>query len=192
MGILGIADEGVGRAKKKSALDHSEVVANALWRLLGVRLATAGCDDSRKNSTWRIGHVANAIDATTEANTLKPMNPNSLLNLSVSQLKKAAQLKEQIDALNDELLQLLGGEIPVPFVTAPRRGRPPGKRGGMSAAGRARIAAAARARWAKIKAAGGAANLGGSAAPKKKRTMSAAARAKIAAAQRARWARRKG
>jgi hypothetical protein len=116
------------------------------------------------------------------------MNTNPLLRLSVAQLKRAAELKEQIDALNGELLQLLGGEIPAPFVTAPRRGRPPGKRVGMSAAGRARIAAAARARWAKIKAAGGAANLGGSGGPKKKRTMSAAARAKIAAAQRARWA----
>jgi hypothetical protein len=114
---------------------------------------------------------------------------NPLLSLSVSQLKKAAQLKEQIDALNSELAQILGGEIAVPFVTAPKRGRPPGKRGGMSAAGRARIAAAARTRWAKIRAAGGAANLGGSAGPKKKRTMSAAARKKIAAAQKARWAR---
>jgi hypothetical protein len=117
------------------------------------------------------------------------MDTNSLLNLSVSQLNKAAQLKERIDALTDELAQILGGEVPVPLVTTPRRGRPPGKRGGMSAAGRARIAAAARARWAKIKAAGsGAANLGGAAGSKKKRTMSAAARAKIAAAQRARWA----
>lgn len=116
------------------------------------------------------------------------MSQNTLLMLSAEQLKRAAQIKEQIDALNGELVQILAGEIPVPFSTAPRRGRPPGKRGGMSAAGRARIAAAAKARWARIKATGGAANLGGSAAPKKKRTLSAAARAKIAAAQRARWA----
>lgn len=118
------------------------------------------------------------------------MNTNPLLNLTVSQLKKAADLKERIDALNNELAQILDGETPVPFTptATPRRGRPPGKRGGMSAAGRARIAAAARARWAKIKSAGGAANLGVAGAPKKKRTMSAAARAKIAAAARARWA----
>ena len=113
---------------------------------------------------------------------------NPLFNLTVSQLKKAADVKERIDALNAELSAILGGESTVPFNTAPRRGRPPGKRGGMSAAGRARIAEAQRARWARIKAAGGAANLGGAGAPKKKRTMSAAARAKIAAAQKARWA----
>ena len=116
-----------------------------------------------------------------------------MLNLTVAQLKKAADVKEKIDALNAELSALLGGAIPAPFVTAPtaRRGRPPGKRGGMSAAGKARIAAAARARWAKIKSGGGAANLDGPGAPKQKRTMSAAARAKIAAAARARWAKHK-
>jgi hypothetical protein len=58
-------------------------------------------------------------------------------------------------------------------------------RGTISSAGRARIAAAQKARWAKVKAK--------SAKPSvitmpKKRTLSAAARRKIAAAQRARWA----
>jgi hypothetical protein len=53
----------------------------------------------------------------------------------------------------------------------------------MSAAGRARIAAAARARWARFNAAAD------KAGRKPKRTMSRAARAKIAAAARARWAR---
>src|SRR2546429_8119416 len=58
----------------------------------------------------------------------------------------------------------------------------------ISAAGRARIAAAARARWAKVKGQQKVvpiahAGKGG------KRTMSAAARRKIAASQRARWAR---
>ena len=52
----------------------------------------------------------------------------------------------------------------------------------MSAAGRARIAAAQRARWAKVK------GKSGHAAKPKTRTLSAAARKKIAAAQRARWA----
>jgi hypothetical protein len=47
----------------------------------------------------------------------------------------------------------------------------------ISAAGRKRIAAAQRARWAKVKS---------KVAPK--RTMSASSRRKIAAAQRARWA----
>jgi hypothetical protein len=54
----------------------------------------------------------------------------------------------------------------------------------LSAAGRARIVAAQRARWAKVR--GGKQNV---VAMPKRRTMSAAARKKIAAAQRARWAR---
>ena len=61
-----------------------------------------------------------------------------------------------------------------------------GLRGTMSASGRRRIAAAQRARWAKVKAQ----NVIPIAKNPKpaKRTMSASARRKIAAAQRARWA----
>lgn len=61
-----------------------------------------------------------------------------------------------------------------------------GTRRKISAAGRARIAAAQRARWAKVRAKGGH-NQNVIRMPKKK-TMSAAARRKIAAAQKARWA----
>ena len=69
------------------------------------------------------------------------------------------------------------------------------KKGGISAAGRARIVAAQKARWAKIKAA----QAGNPAAAKpaatkpaaKKSVLSAAARAKIAAAVKARWAKAK-
>ncbi len=64
-------------------------------------------------------------------------------------------------------------------------GRKKGTQGRMSAAGRARIAAAQRARWAKVKAKS---NKGNLVTITKKRMMSAAARRKIAAAQRARWA----
>jgi len=116
------------------------------------------------------------------------MEMNPLLNLSVTQLKRAAQLKEQIDALNVELAQVLGGEIPIPFR------KDPGTRGGkrqMSEEGRRRIAEAARRRWAAVRAAKGGASNGSTTtigAPARKRTMSAAARKKIAAAQRARWA----
>jgi hypothetical protein len=53
---------------------------------------------------------------------------------------------------------------------------------GLSAAGRKRIAAAQRARWAKVR--GEKQNI----VTMAKRTMSASARARIAAAQRARWA----
>lgn len=54
----------------------------------------------------------------------------------------------------------------------------------MSAAGRARIAAAQRARWAKFRAQSGRT----ASASKPQRVMSASARRRIAAAQRARWA----
>ena len=55
----------------------------------------------------------------------------------------------------------------------------------MSAVGRARIAAAQKARWAKVK------GDKVEAAPKKRRKMSAAGRARMAAAAKARWAKAK-
>ncbi len=106
---------------------------------------------------------------------------NSLSSLSVEQLKKAVQIKEQITILESQLAELLGG------------GSAPATRGGMSAAARAKIAAAQRARWARVKGTGGSKAAAKPAASKPgPRKMSAAARAKIAAAQRARWARVKG
>ncbi|HEY1678635.1 MAG TPA: hypothetical protein VGG04_13045 [Candidatus Sulfotelmatobacter sp.] len=69
------------------------------------------------------------------------------------------------------------------FGTVYRKGTSSGRT--ISAAGKARIAAAQRARWAKVKAKSG---TGSVVTMPKKRTMSAAARKKIAAAQRARWA----
>jgi len=96
-----------------------------------------------------------------------------LLNLSTAKLKRIVALKQQIEKLSAKLETLAGG-------SAAPVGRPPKKKWTMSLAARRKIAAAARARWAKVRAAGKAA--------KKKRTMSAAGRAKIAAAARARWA----
>lgn len=123
------------------------------------------------------------------------MHTNSpLLNLSSAQLRKAADLKERIDVLNDELAGILSGAQTASGPIAPENRAGRGRRK-MSAAGRARIGAAAKARWARIHAeqAGGAkgtsANANGSPDAKPKRTMSASARKKIAAAARARWAR---
>lgn len=88
---------------------------------------------------------------------------NSLLSLSAAQLIRAARIKMHIERLEGELDSLAGGDS----AASPRRGpgRPrkvltaasepfKAKRRKMSAAGRARIAAAAKARWAKAKAAG--------------------------------------
>jgi len=98
------------------------------------------------------------------------------LTVSVENLRRAMTLREQIENLTAELAGLLtGGNIPK------RRGRPPG--GGISAAGRASIAEAQRARWAKLKGNGTAAT----AQPGTRRKMSAAGRARIAAAAKKRW-----
>ena len=108
----------------------------------------------------------------------------SLINdLSVQQLRHAANLKEQIAALEKELNQLLGSPVkPVAAIAVK-------KKGGMSAAGKARIVAAQKPRWAKIKSAKPAAK---AALPvkvaKTKFTMSPEAKAKISAAAKARWA----
>lgn len=99
---------------------------------------------------------------------------NNLLSLSTKQLRRAADLKEQIEALNNELASILGAPA-----STPTRAR---KRRGMSAARRAAVAAAQKARWAKIKKTKPAAK-----APTKRRKMSAAGRARISAAAKARW-----
>jgi hypothetical protein len=83
-----------------------------------------------------------------------------------------AQLKKEHAALSKAIAALEGVNG-----SAPRSGRP-----GISAAGRQRIAAAQRARWAKAKG-----RKVVSIAPKK-RTMSSAVIAKIRAAQKKRWA----
>ena len=97
-----------------------------------------------------------------------------LLNLTTAKLKRIVALKLQIEKLSARLQAIAGAS------TAASVGRPAKKKWKMSLSARRKIAAAARARWAKVKR-------GVKAAPKK-RTMSAAARAKIAAAARARWA----
>ena len=74
---------------------------------------------------------------------------NTLLSLTATQLKHAAAIKEKITSLEKELVAILGG---APAAKAPAA-KPVKKKRKMSAAGRARIAAAQKARWAKIKAA---------------------------------------
>src|ERR1700730_17691213 len=95
----------------------------------------------------------------------------------VQQLRKerdqAARVVERLDAA---LTALNGGMY----------GKRKGNRRHLSAAARERIAAAQRARWAKVRRNGGQTHHVGS-MPKRK-TMSAAARRKIAAAQKVRWA----
>ena len=75
----------------------------------------------------------------------------SLINqLTPLQLRQAATLKEKIARLEKELSAILGATAPAAKVSV---AKPEKKKFKMSAAGRARIAAAQKARWAKIKAA---------------------------------------
>jgi len=78
---------------------------------------------------------------------------SSITNLSIQQLRQAADLKEKISALENQLSRLLGSPAPA-AAAKPAAAKVLKKKRGMSAAGRARIAAAAKARWAKVKAAG--------------------------------------
>jgi hypothetical protein len=90
------------------------------------------------------------------------------------------QLEAERDRL-DSALQALRGIGHVSGRGGGRKGRT------MSAAGRRRIAAAQRARWAKVRGQLKVVPIA-HASKAGKRTMSAAARRRIAAAQRARWA----
>ncbi|HUO28347.1 MAG TPA: hypothetical protein VMU80_03945 [Bryobacteraceae bacterium] len=91
--------------------------------------------------------------------------------------------KRRIDAQIDELRQLLKGdraaETPATGLARPRRK--------MSASARKRIAAAQKARWAKVKAEGAA-----SPQSKPKRKLSAAGRKAISEAAKKRWAAKRG
>ena len=95
----------------------------------------------------------------------------------VQQLQKERdQAARTVERLNAALAALNGDSY----------GRKTGTRRKISVAGRAKIAAAQRARWAKVRRNGGQKH--NVVSMPKKKTMSAAARRKIAAAQRARWA----
>jgi hypothetical protein len=80
----------------------------------------------------------------------------SSTNVSAAALRRAADIQDKIESLNKELSAILGTEV---GNGRKRIGRPPGSgkkgpRGPMSATARAKIAAVAKKRWAKAKAAG--------------------------------------
>ena len=119
-------------------------------------------------------------------------------NNSINQLKRAVQIAEQIDRLEAELNHILasaGGKASTtgsaaPKTAAPKAATPARKKGGMSAAGRARIVAAQKARWAIIKAAkapAAPARPAPAAKRQPRRKISAEARARMVAGAKARW-----
>jgi len=151
--------------------------------------------------------------------TLLSIHPNlsAMINLTPTQLRKAADLQEKIQSLQAELGQLLC----TPGETADQPAEAPKKTWKFSAAARAKMRAAQKARWAAIKgtapttepapkkkskmSAQGLANIragvakrmaaqGKAAAAKPakaKKKFSAAAKAALSAAAKARWAKAK-
>jgi len=133
----------------------------------------------------------------------------NITTLSPKQLRKAADIQERIESLQNELNEILGGEVSTPAEPseAPKKRK-------FSAAARAKMRKAQKERWAKIKestpeakpagnakrkmSAQGLANIlagvekrmaaQGKAVQKPKRRFSAAGRAAISAAAKARWA----
>jgi hypothetical protein len=99
-----------------------------------------------------------------------------LTSLSPQQLRRAADLKDKIQSLENEFQRILGASTkPVAAVALNKKRK-------MSAAGRAKFAAAQKARWAKTK------GQKVKQSQPKKRKMSAAARRRISLAAKARWA----
>jgi hypothetical protein len=135
-----------------------------------------------------------------------------MISLTPTQLRKAADIQEKIQSLQEELAQLLVGPGETTAIESPGRRK-------FSAAARARMRAAQKARWAKIKGAApaaktaqkpkrkmsaqGLANIragvakrmaakgGAKTVQKPKRKLSAAGLANIRAAQKTRWAKAK-
>jgi hypothetical protein len=107
----------------------------------------------------------------------------NLFDLTITQLKRAAAIKEQIEALNKELRAILGA--PASTRSAPK------KKGTMSAAAKKKIAASQKARWANLRRANPAAQSVIPAAKTKKKTVSSATKAKLSAKLKAYWAAKK-
>lgn len=107
------------------------------------------------------------------------MNLTTLTSADLAKITKLLSAKESLLAkvaeIDKSLTAFESGKAMAVAVVA--------KKKGMSAAGRARIAAAQRKRWAKLKG-----KKTTTTVAKKKHKMSAAGRAAIAAAAKARWA----
>lgn len=116
-------------------------------------------------------------------------NPDSIWNHPIEKLEEALSIRKQIAALQAKLGSLFGGggEVSTSTSTSPKTKKARGGKRTMSPEARERIAAAQRARWAKVKGTSAPA-AAKPAATKKKRTLSPEARAKIAEAARRRWA----
>src|SRR4030095_4763807 len=101
------------------------------------------------------------------------------MDTSARALQEAMSIRRQIDSLENRLSSILGASSPSSLARGGRRR--------MSAATRAKLAAAARARWAKQKAG----RKTTTAAPKRKGGITPAGRRKLSQLMKARWAARR-
>ena len=109
--------------------------------------------------------------------------------ITLLRLKRAGELIQELERIETELHSIFGFDAGNGSSAKPET---KSKKPGISPAGRARIAAAQRARWAKQKGlAGEKDSKAGKKGKKSKRNLSPEARAKIAAAQKRRWAKQK-
>ncbi len=105
----------------------------------------------------------------------------AIMDTSINALEQALSIRRQIDALENRLAGLLGRTTSSHITISKSRGRH------MSAAARAKIAASARARWARVKA-----GQNGAAKPRaKKGGITAAGRRRLSQLMKARWAARR-
>ena len=107
----------------------------------------------------------------------------NLHDLTINQLKRAAAIKERIEALNKELRSILGASA--------NPGAAPKKKRTMSASVKRKIAAAQKTRWANLRRAKPATLPVKPAATAKKKTVSLATKAKLSAMLKAYWAAKK-
>jgi len=80
------------------------------------------------------------------------MLTNPLLTLTTSELKRALGIRQRIASLEMELGRVLDVQLPGKADSSPARS---GRKRRLSVAARARLSAAAKARWKKVKARGG-------------------------------------
>src|SRR5436189_5365198 len=102
------------------------------------------------------------------------------MELSLKALEEAVSIRRQIDTLERRLASVLGG-TPTGTTTMRDRGR-------MPAATRAKLAAAARARWARLKAGK---EMGRTTTARKKGGITPAGRKRLSQLMKARWAARR-
>ena len=107
----------------------------------------------------------------------------NILELTINQHKRAAAIKEQIEDLSKELRGIFAG--------SGKSGAAAKKKRTMSASVKRKIAAAQRARWAKVQGNKPATPSVKAVAKAKKKTMSPAVKAKLSAKLKAYWAAKK-